>query len=316
MSKTAKRLRAFLDASPSVALVEVAEAKGSTPREKGAWMLVSLERIFGTIGGGQLEFMAIDSARAMLKGSISPHKGEMPAKRAEGVTSGRSAQGALSPVETTPPGGFAATFPSRGRETLTLDIPLGPEIGQCCGGRVEVAVRHVDEAMAADLVASAEISDAALPHVLVFGGGHVGHALASAFALLPLNVVVVETRADALDGMPAEIDVRLTPVPEEMVREAPSGSAVVVLTHDHALDFLIVAEALKRDDTGYVGMIGSKTKKATFRSWFLKTAGGSDEQYARLVCPIGGDAVKDKRPAVIAALAAAEIMTALALPAK
>ena len=60
MSKTAKSLRAFLDTAPSAALVEVTEAKGSTPREKGAWMLVSREHIFGTIGGGQLEFMAID----------------------------------------------------------------------------------------------------------------------------------------------------------------------------------------------------------------------------------------------------------------
>lgn len=309
MSTTAKSLRAFLDAVPSVALVEVAEAKGSTPREKGAWMLVSPQRIFGTIGGGQLEFMAIDTARAMLKETISPLEREMPAKRAEGVTSGGNAAG-------TPPGGFAATLPSRGRESLTLDIPLGPEIGQCCGGRVEVAVRNVDAAMRADLLASAEVSDAARPHVYVFGGGHVGHALASAFALLPLNVVVVETRADALEGMPDNVVTRLTPVPEEMVREAPVGAAFVVLTHDHALDFLIVAEALKRDDTCYVGMIGSKTKKATFRSWFLKTAGGSNEDFARLVCPIGGDGVKDKRPAVIAALAAAEIMTALVLRAK
>ena len=292
MSKTAKSLRAFLDTAPSAALVEVTEAKGSTPREKGAWMLVSRERIFGTIGGGQLEFMAIDTARAMLAGN-SKRSAVM-----EHVTGDPIPARYLEP-------------PHEGDKGVTLDIPLGPEIGQCCGGRVEVAVRHVDEAMAADLIASAEASDAAHPHVLVFGGGHVGHALASAFALLPLNVVVVETRADALDGMPKGIDVRLTPMPEEMVREAPSGSAFVVLTHDHALDFLIVAEALKRDDTGYVGMIGSKTKKATFRSWFLKTAGGSEAQFARLVCPIGGDAVKDKRPAVIAALAAAEIMTAL-----
>ena len=63
------------------------------------------------------------------------------------------------------------------------------------------------------------------------------------------------------------------PVPEEMVREAPAGAAFVVLTHDHALDFLIVAEALKRKDAAYVGMIGSKTKKATFRSWYLKIRG-------------------------------------------
>ena len=58
----------------------------------------------------------------------------------------------------------------------------------------------------------------------------------------------------------------------------------------------------------YVGMIGSKTKKATFRSWYLKTAGGSEADLARLVSPIGGHGVRDKRPAVIAALAVAEIL--------
>jgi xanthine dehydrogenase accessory factor len=97
------------------------------------------------------------------------------------------------------------------------------------------------------------------------------------------------------------------------VRAAPAGSAFAILTHDHALDFLIVAEALKRRDAAYVGMIGSKTKKATFRSWFLKVANGTEEEFSHLVSPIGGEAVRDKRPAVIAALAAAEIMSALTL---
>ena len=268
MSGTATRLRTFLDAWPLAALVEVAEAKGSTPREKGAQMLVSPGAIFGTIGGGQLEFMSIDRAREML-----------------GAT---------------------------GEEQAILDIPLGPEIGQCCGGRVEVSIRRIDAALRDALVATAEAEDQKRPHVLVFGGGHVGHALASVFALLPVRVVVVETRADALAGMPESTETRLTPVPEEMVRDAPAGSAFVVLTHDHALDFLIVAEALKREDAAYVGMIGSKTKKATFKSWYFKTAGGTQAALERLVSPIGGDAVNDKRPAVIAVLAGAEIMTALA----
>ena len=269
---SAARLQAFLDAAPAAALVEVAEARGSTPREKGAWMLVSPTSIFGTVGGGQLEFMAIDQAREML--------GRLP--------------------------------PLTGEGQIVLDIPLGPEIGQCCGGRVEIAIRPVDKALKAALVKRAKSEDAARPHIYLFGGGHVGHALAAAFALLPVHVVVVETRADALDGMPGAAETRLTPVPEEMVRDAPAGSAFVVLTHDHALDFLIVAEALKRADAAYVGMIGSQTKKATFRSWYLKTAGGSEADFSRLVSPIGGDQVRDKRPTVIAALAAAEIMTALA----
>ncbi|MBX3578813.1 MAG: xanthine dehydrogenase accessory protein XdhC [Rhizobiaceae bacterium] len=284
MTSQSAALRAFLATAPHAALVEVAEARGSTPREKGAWMLVSPTAIFGTIGGGQLEFMAIDTARQLLgrpvdADSTRPAAGRPPSKQGGGTT---------------------------------LDIPLGPEIGQCCGGRVEVSVTIVDEKRRAALLAEAEAEDSRLPHVYVFGGGHVGHALAAALRLLPVATLVVETRADALEGLPTDVSARVTAMPEEMVRDAPAGSAFVVLTHDHALDFLIVAEALRRDDAAYVGMIGSKTKKATFRNWYLKTAEGTASRFARLVSPIGGDSVRDKRPAVIAALAAAEIMTALA----
>ena len=268
MATITETLKAFLDAGDPTALVEVARARGSTPREEGARMLVSPTSIHGTIGGGQLEFMAIDQARQMLADAKGPHE-------------------------------------------LMLDIPLGPEIGQCCGGRVEVLVRLVDDELKAELLRNAEAEDARLPHIYIFGGGHVGQALAGALSLLPVKAAVIETRAEALEGMPASVETRLTSVPEEMVRSAPAGAAFVVLTHDHALDFLIVAEALKRNDAAYVGMIGSKTKKATFRSWYLKSAGGNEADFARLVSPIGGDAVKDKRPAVIAALAAAEIMMAL-----
>ena len=119
-----------------------------------------------------------------------------------------------------------------------------------------------------------EAEEAHLPHVYIFGGGHVGQALAATIALLPVHAVVIETRAEALEGMPETVETRLTPMPEAEIRKAPAGTAFAILTHDHSLDFLIVAEALKRDDTAYVGMIGSKTKKATFRNWFLKSAEG------------------------------------------
>ncbi|MDX8490907.1 xanthine dehydrogenase accessory protein XdhC [Mesorhizobium sp. VK22B] len=314
MDSKVQSLKAFLGQTGRVALVEVAATKGSTPREAGAFMLVSASAIFGTIGGGQLEFMAIDKARQL----ISSLEGEMAAKRPGGVLSGSTAK-APRTAATTPSVGSAATLPSRGREArievdevcATLDVPLGPEIGQCCGGRVEVLIRPVDASLEQELIRKAEAEEAQLPHVYVFGGGHVGQALAATLALLPIHAVVVETRADALEGMPETVETILTPMPESVVREAPARSAFAILTHDHALDFLIVAEALKRDDAAYVGMIGSKTKKATFKNWFLKSADGREAEFNRLVSPIGGNAVKDKRPPVIAALAAAEILTAL-----
>ncbi len=264
---SAKRLADFLGGHPDLARIEVHSALGSTPRENGAWMLVSPDASFGTIGGGQLEFRAIEHARQMI----------------------------------------AAGTP----DSDLLDIPLGPEIGQCCGGRVVLAINLVQRGGRAGILQQAEADKAAQPHVFLFGGGHVGKALASALSLLPVNVTVVETRDDALDGMPQTVATRLTAVPEESARDAPAGSAFVVLTHDHALDFLIVGEALKRDDAAYVGMIGSKTKKSTFKNWYLKEAEGTEAGFARLVCPIGGAAVKDKRPAVIAAMVAAELCAAL-----
>jgi xanthine dehydrogenase accessory factor len=122
--------------------------------------------------------------------------------------------------------------------------------------------------------------------------------------------VLVDTREDELVASTVpRIETCLTAMPEAVVRDAPAGSSFVVLTHDHALDFLITAEALKRSDAAYVGMIGSKTKRTTFRNWLSREIGQPD-LFNRLVCPIGGTVVKDKRPTVIAALAAAEIMTA------
>ncbi|HHY50369.1 MAG TPA: xanthine dehydrogenase accessory protein XdhC, partial [Alphaproteobacteria bacterium] len=112
-------------------------------------------------------------------------------------------------------------------------------------------------------------------------------------------------------GLPETVEAIASPMPEAVVRAAPAGSAFVILTHDHALDFLIAFEALRRADAPYVGMVGSKTKRARFRSWYLGE-GGDAAALGRLVLPIGGTAYPaapgDKRPEVIAALAAAEIL--------
>lgn len=266
MSVTPQRLRGFLDGAQVVILVEITRALGSTPREAGAWMAVSESDRVGTIGGGQLEFRAIDHARVML---------------------------------------------AEGKEAEMLDIPLGPEIGQCCGGRVEIALRALDETAAQSLLARVEAGYANRPHIYVFGAGHVGNALGLAFSLLPYRTLVVDTRGEEIDRVPEGVEKALVPVPEALVRNAPEGSGFVILTHDHGLDFLIAREALERRDAAYVGMIGSRTKRATFKSW-LRDMGGDLRLMDRLISPIGGEDVKDKRPEIIAALAAAEIVRAMA----
>jgi xanthine dehydrogenase accessory factor len=137
--------KAFLETAPDAVCVTVRSAKGSTPREAGAYMLVSGAAIYGTIGGGQLEYTAIDKARQMLRGGA--------------------------------------------REDF-MEIGLGPEIGQCCGGRVSLELRWVDEALAQETAAAEAREADAMPRVYVFGAGHVGNALCRALALLPVRTIL------------------------------------------------------------------------------------------------------------------------------
>lgn len=263
------RLDAFNDfanqtMAPGFVLVRVVEAKGSTPRDHDAWMLVSKQAFFGTIGGGRLELEAIEKARGILDGATASD----------------------------------------------LALPLGPAIGQCCGGHVTLSFEIISPARFDEIKALVEAEEAANPQVWLFGGGHVGRALTGALLLLPVKVHVAETRADELGLTPEGAAQHLTPLPESLVADIAPGSVVIVLTHDHALDFLIVSAALKRDDLAQVGMIGSDTKRATFAHQYVRE-GGDEDRLSKLICPIGRK-IADKRPEAIAATVAAEIIAALA----
>lgn len=262
MSLRPQQVDQFLAQNPDAILVDVAVAKGSTPREAGAFMLVSGAEILGTIGGGQLEYIAIDTARAMLRNGVNEKN---------------------------------------------LNVPLGPEIGQCCGGRVGLTFARVDQDRAAHLQTIIGQDMAAAPHIYVFGAGHVGRALAGALAPLPYQTMIIDTRAEALLGLPDAITTQLTVLPEAIVRQAKPQSAFVVLTHDHALDFMIMGEVLKREDACYAGMIGSKTKRVQFARWF-GSSGAQAQQLETLICPMGIAGLGDKRPEIIAALIVAEII--------
>jgi len=192
----------------------------------------------------------------------------------------------------------------------SLDIPLGPQMGQCCGGRVTVSLKRASATDLAMLTAREKAEAALLPAVLIFGAGHTGRALAQALAALPFATTLIDDRDGVLDGLPAGITCVRMADPARAVEIAGPGRAFVILSHSHALDYRLTEAALMRGDARYVGMIGSATKRARFESGFLR-AGGRPEALARLTCPIGGGDVDDKRPEVIAALTAAELVRSL-----
>ena len=205
---------------------------------------------------------------------------------------------------------IARAMLTTGEIARELAIPLGPQMGQCCGGQVKMTLKRADVAELA-LVSARETAQAARrPAVLIFGAGHTGRALAQALAPLPFATTLVDDRDGALGGLPAAITCIRMADPAQAVDEARPGCAFIVLTHSHALDYRLVEAVLARGDAAYLGMIGSATKRARFESGFLR-AGGRKEALARLTCPIGGSDVDDKRPEVIAALTAAELVRSL-----
>ncbi len=258
----------FLTTNSAVIHVRLTHVRGSSPRNAGAQMFVTAHELHGTIGGGQLEYMAIDKARAMLRAR---------------------------------------------REVEDMDVPLGPEIGQCCGGRVAVMLTQMTDADRQVACISDAQDIAQRPHIYILGAGHVGRALARFFQVLPVHCVLIDARDEELSLCDAAVEKRQSAMAEADIRGAPPNSAYIVLTHDHALDFLPTSEALDRRDAAYVGLIGSATKRAKFARFHETNSVKKD--MSGLTCPVGSTASVDKRPEVIAAFVVAEVMTRLTVSA-
>lgn len=290
----------------ALALVTILATEGSAPRGPGTRMLVTADGQAGTLGGGALEWRAAEQARAIL---------------------------AL------PPGSWRVQ-----------DYPLGPLLGQCCGGRVRLLVEHLADpgwiaALTDGAVVSATLRDGAVERVvapdrhrwpraeltaradpltsrgplptagfafvepddsarrplILFGAGHVGRAIARMLPGLPFDLAWFDNRTELADlpGVTIDGDDALV----ACAAQARAGAAVLILTHDHALDYRLAATALG-SQAGFVGMIGSATKRARFLARLA--ADGVDS--GRLTCPIGQPGIPGKAPEVIAVATLAQLL--------
>ena len=259
------------------AMVSVIKAEGSTPREAGARMVVTPRGTSGSIGGGTLEWHALAEAQRLLH---------------------------------------------RPRTHIIMRKSLGPDLGQCCGGRVELLIENFDASMQAEINQYAEqesrgpfdLMARVVPglnetfgdrreHLHLWGAGHVGRALVMALAPLPFQIDWWDVRDNAFPALvPENVTCRLGG-PGDM---APPGM-VLIMTHSHALDFEIADFALRQNAFSFIGLIGSKSKKARFVKRLLE-AGLSPDNVARLVCPIGSGSIASKEPAIIAATVAVQLL--------
>ncbi len=249
------KILAAIETTGTCALVTVTNAEGSTPREKGAWMVVTTKGYHGSIGGGTLEWHAMAEAQAML---------EKP-----------------------------ATY-------KVIRKSLGPDLGQCCGGRVDLRIESFDLASLPQLRNQAASHKDDFQHIHLWGAGHVGRALVMALAPLPFRISWWDARPNAFPSViPQNVTCR-TGTPNDMEDDA----FVLIMSHSHALDFEIVDHALRNPTFPFVGLIGSQTKRARF----IKRLREAGVDAARLTCPIGVSSVKSKLPAAIAAGVAVQMI--------
>lgn len=232
-----------------VALVTVTKCLGSTPCVVSSRMVVTEDKsTYGTIGGGKLEFKAIDEAIVALKA----HK------------------------------------------IIESSYTLGPEFEQCCGGKVEFIIEPMNQS----------------PELFLFGAGHIGVEIAKILVDTPFTVHLIDSRPDWFETLtldksitPCQVNVEDFKTFRDVVKWG-GNCYVLVLTHDHTIDFEIIAMALQ-NETKFLGLIGSKTKKVRFNNMLIKEM-DIKEGMTNVVCPIGldigGDTPKEIAISVVAQL--------------
>ena len=190
---------------------------------------------------------------------------------------------------------------------FTIATALGPSIGQCCGGNVIMAIKRMDQKVFTSLLSRIRKQATCNPQVFIFGAGHVGAALAFQLDNLPLNVTVIDNRKHYVLGLKGTFKRKFSLIPEQEIRNAKAGSAFIIVTHDHSLDFLLCYEILRRNDAAYVGMIGSKSKKGVLKNWLAKRGINNLDQ---VKIPIGKTFFQseDKRPEIISTYIISEML--------
>lgn len=175
-----------------------------------------------------------------------------------------------------------------GKPADRQSIPLGPSLGQCCGGSVQL-----------QYAANAQVAQSATREIWVYGAGHVGRALVPVLASLPdVAVTWVDTGLDRFpDTVPANVSALPAADPAIAARHAPANAEHLILTYAHDID-LAICHALLSGAFGSIGLIGSATKWARFKSR-LGALGHAGPKIAQIACPIGDPAL-GKHPSQIA----------------
>ena len=294
------RVLTYLDHGTPVVLVTIVATKGSTPRNVGARMIVTADEIWQTIGGGALEFDMMATARAMLAKAGAGMWDRQLVKRVLGPDMGQCCGGSLSlllekfgPGEAVVLNGLAAAADTGTR--LAHPVVAAIPLRQATPAEQSVETMFV-----------APIDDRQVP-LFIYGAGHVARAVVPRMKGLGFDLFLVDVTESRFPPPASHAATHvLARHPETVAARAPSGAVHLVMTHDHALDEAICLAILSRGDFGFLGLIGSATKRARFVRR-LRQAGVAPERLDRLVCPIGIAEISGKAPDMVALSVVAQL---------
>lgn len=219
---------------------------------------------------------------------------------------------------------------------LTRRFPLGPELGQCCGGSVTLRFDVIDMTRLSQIETAGifargkgdaplwvqrldkdhravqlpdlpkfqnnwmiEVITPAKTNLWIWGAGHVGRALVD--VLTPMDrydVTWVDVDESRFPAQPNSAATIVTAQnPADLVRHVPPHADHIIVTYSHVLD-LDLCHGLLAQNPKFLGLIGSKTKWVRFQKR-LRDLGHSTQDIARITCPIG-DPSLGKHPQTIA----------------
>lgn len=229
MNNWIELLSDFKQKKQPIAFVIITKVLGSAPCKVGSKMIVTQQKdIFGTIGGGKLEFQVIDETAI----AISENK------------------------------------------LKEFTYTLGPEFEQCCGGKVELIIEPMNQT----------------PELYICGAGHIGIEICNILNNTPFNITLLDTRENWQKNISINESINYSDIDFDLYKQTINWGPncyVIILTHDHKLDFEITALALE-SETKYIGLIGSKTKKNKFNN-MLRNELNFKDGISGVHCPVGLD---------------------------
>ena len=310
-------MQAAVSAQQACVLITLVKVQGSVPRELGARLLVSEGACVGTIGGGHLEWKAIQHAQALLTQN-------QPISSLETFTLGPQLDQCCGGVATIHYESFPLanitwleTLIERWQQGLSTRLKSYPQTWPDTGrARALLDTKNSLPTLELNELPTGEfcLSECLSPpqfRVVLFGAGHVAQALVQILLPLDCQLIWVDNRADLFPEFASEQTASLNCIVTNpaafAATQTPAHSFCLIMTHEHSLDLEICAHLLARSNLAYVGLIGSATKAARFRKR-LAEQGLSQLQVANLVCPIGIDGIEAKQPAAIAIGVAAQLL--------